>query len=258
MKSIFAKLILIFLISMNGCCNKSFIYKASYTLNKIKIDGKLNEKEWKKAKTLYFAPIKQYSLYETGFVKIMFNNKYFFIGAKLNDSDIVQESCKNGTKFYKTGDVVEIFLKPLESSGYWEIYATPNSCKSTFFYPSKGRFQLPSCFNYRLKDLRVKSFISGKLNDYKKRDKYWSIEIAIPRNELNKYDVKNKWIMNIARYNYSFYLNEKELSHTGRKNAKNFHDFSSWIRINFSNNYNKQKKRQNNEKAFINHLQLER
>ena len=66
-------------------------------------------------------------------VKIIWDNKYIYVGAKLYDSDIVQESNEDWGHHYRTGDVMEVFLKPNGKRNYWEIYTTPNSKKTAFF-----------------------------------------------------------------------------------------------------------------------------
>lgn len=227
---------------VSGCksIQKNPVYTAEYSTEKIKIDGKLNENAWKNAESLNFQALDNSFCTENGTVKIIWDDKYIYIGAKLYDSDIVQESNKNWAHHYGTGDALEIFLKPNGRLNYWEIYATPNSKKTAFFYYSKGRFGLPSGFDYKMPGLIVVSTCEGTLNNLNDRDKFWTTEMAIPRKQLEKHGgqifPEKEWLFLVARYNYSAYFDTAmELSLTGKPaGGGGFHNFKSWKTIRFS------------------------
>lgn len=65
-------------------------------------------------------------------------------------------------------------------------------------------------------DLKVAAQVQGTLNNWHDRDKSWSMEMAIPRKEIERYGAKfepgHPWRIFLARYNYSRYLPSKELS----------------------------------------------
>lgn len=226
---------------VSGCrsIQKNPIYIAEYSTERIKIDGKLNEKSWEKAEKLSFQALDGYFCTENGVAKIIWDNEYIYVGAKLYDSDIVQESNKNWVHHYKTGDVMEVFLKPNGKRNYWEIYATPNSKKTAFFYYSKGRLGLPSCLAAKMPGLIVASICNGTLNNANDRDQFWTTEIAIPRKQLEKHGGQilpgGKWIFLVSRYNYSAYFDtRKELSLTGKPaGGGGYHNFKSWKSIIF-------------------------
>ena len=237
MKTTIKLFILCFFIA--GC--KSFspnIYEVHYTNTSIRIDGKLNDASWIKAKSLSFRGLPpSCACIENGVGKILWDDKYIYFGAVFYDSDIVQEANENWQHHYRTGDVMEVFLKPPNKRYYWEIYATPNNKKTSFFYLSKGRLGLPSGFNYKMSGLIVAATCMGTLNDANDYDKQWTVEIAIPREELEKNGEKilngKIWDFLIGRYNYSAYLDDKEITISGLPNSGNLHDFKSWNSLKF-------------------------
>ncbi len=162
-------------------------YIAEYTKEKIKVDGKLDEKIWKNAKNLSFQALDGSVCTENGVAKIIWDDKYIYVGAKLYDSDIVQESNENQVHLYSTGDLLEVFLKPNGRLNYWEFYSTPNNKKTSFLFELQGRLGLPNCFKHLMPGLLVTSTCNGTLNNLKGRDKYWTTEMAIPGAELEKH-----------------------------------------------------------------------
>ncbi len=227
---------------VSGCrsVQKQQIYTAEYSTEKIKVDGKLDEKAWKNAEELSFQALDGSFCTENGTAKIIWDDKYIYVGAKLYDSDIVQESNEDQVHHYATGDVMEVFLKPNGKRNYWEIYATPNSKKTAFFYYSKGRLGLPSGFAYKMPGLIVASTCNGTLNNVNDRDQFWTTEIAIPREQLEKHGGQifpgKEWLFLVSRYNYSAYFDTtKELSLTGKPaGGGGYHNFKSWKSIRFS------------------------
>ncbi|MCM8829613.1 MAG: carbohydrate-binding family 9-like protein [Candidatus Omnitrophica bacterium] len=207
---------------------------AIYSETPVVVDGKLEDPVWS------YTPVYNLSLskeeeakgtifQEKGEVRAAWDKNYLYIGIKFYDSDIVQEETEDQKHFYRTGDLVEIFLKPEESTWYWEIYGTPNSKKTVFWFPGRGRIGLPSGFEpeVELKDMLIGVQIKGTLNKWEDRDDYWTLEIAIPTRELTRYGDTfgpgSEWRVLIARYNYSRYLSWKELSMYPKISLTNYH-----------------------------------
>ncbi|MCM8777607.1 MAG: carbohydrate-binding family 9-like protein [Candidatus Omnitrophica bacterium] len=207
---------------------------AIYSETPVVVDGKLEDDVWQ------IAPIYNLSLskgeeakgnilQEKGEIRTAWDKNYLYIGIKFYDTDIVQEETEDQKHFYRTGDLVEIFLKPAESTWYWEIYGTPNSKKTVFWFPGGGRMGLPSGYEpeVKLKDILIGVQIKGSLNKWEDRDDYWTLEMAIPTEELTRYGNTfgpgSDWRVLIARYNYSRYLSNKELSMYPKLSITNYH-----------------------------------
>jgi len=204
---------------------------ARYTAQPVCVDGLLNDDVWKTAEV--------YPLYlgkdraaegnqpaEPGEVRLAWDDKYFYVGIKYYDSDIVAEGDEDQLHHYNLGDLVELFLKPEEETWYWELYATPKGKKTSFWFPGRGRTGLPSGWKYRC-GLRVAAKCAGTLNDWRDKDEYWMAEMAMPISDLTargeSFRPGAKWRILVARYNYTRYLPAKELSMTPQLTKTSYH-----------------------------------
>ncbi len=238
-------IVLLFCALAAGCSSiKPEPYEVNYTSIPIKVDGKLDEPAWGKAKPLPLQPIPRSSCIEKGAIKVLWDDKYVYFGGVFYDSDIVQLANKDWRHYYRTGDLMEIFLKPENKRYYWELYSTPNSLKNSLFYWSGGRLGLRgSSLAYRMEGMLVKSSCDGTLNNEKDYDKQWTTEMAVPIGELEKHGEKIEpgkvWRFLTGRYNYSIHLDQKELTRSGKPESNSFHSPKSWSRLRFSGSSSK-------------------
>ncbi|MCM8788852.1 MAG: carbohydrate-binding family 9-like protein [Candidatus Omnitrophica bacterium] len=221
-----------------------FTVIAKHSKTPVLVDGYLDDDVWQKTPSYSFSISRGYSLplekridkrpnigklAEPGEIKIAWDEKFLYVGAKLYDSDVVQENEENQKHHYLSGDVIEIFIKPEKNTWYWEIYGTPNDKKTVFWYPGRGRAGLQSGFEptMDLDSVVIKTQIKGTLNNWKDKDEYWTMEIAIPVKELTRlgdaFDNNSRWRILIGRYNYSRYIPWKELSMVPQLSRTNFH-----------------------------------
>lgn len=205
------------------------------------IDGYLDEPIWMAAKGYMLEQTqanKKIGLQpiEGGTVRLLWSSEYLFIGVDLSDSDVVQEDDRDQQHHYRTGDVIEVFLKPAEAPFYWEFYAAPNDSATAFFYPGRGRLGLPSNLDYQSR-VRVAVQLNGTLNDWRDRDVGWSAEVVIPRSELTAhgipFDPGQSWRILIGRYNYSAFLTDRELTMYPPLPRATFHRYEYWARLEF-------------------------
>ena len=208
---------------------------AKYTDKPVKVDGKLDDPCWKTA-AVYKLGLSAdkiadgLELKEGGEVRFAWDDKYLYLAASFEDSDVVAEGKEDGLHHYRMGDLCELFLKPENKSWYWELYVTPRENKTTFFFPSKGYLGLPSGFEYQFdaqSDLKVATQIDGTLNDWSDKDRKWTAEMAVPLTELTKRGEKfgegSLWRVFVGRYNYSYYFEAKELSMAPQLPKTNYH-----------------------------------
>lgn len=208
------------------------VMEAVYADIPIQVDGKVDEDVWKRAKVyeMKFSSDRDKSgekLKEEGHIRLAWDDKYFYLGASFRDSDIVAEGKADQLHHYQLGDVCELFLKPDRESWYWELYVTPNSKKTSFWFPGRGRLGLPSGFEDYRCGLKVASQYVGTLNDWTDMDEGWTAEMAIPIEDLTArgedFGLGAEWRILVGRYNYSRYLDNKELSMTPELSQTNFH-----------------------------------
>lgn len=223
---------------------------AKYTSTPISIDGKLEDKAWtltpsyplflgKQAYAKLSPALRRTlgtNLKEKGECKLLWDNDYLYVGIKFMDSDVVAEGEKDQMYHYNTGDVAEVFIKPQEEAYYWELYVTPANKKSCFFFPGRGRLFLPSCQKENLK-LETAAAVSGSLNNWQDQDHFWTAEMAIPVKSLVQYGAEfgpgSRWNFFVSRYNYSKYLQYKELSSFPQQDEPNFHVHEEYGLIKF-------------------------
>jgi hypothetical protein len=216
-----------------GCCNclkkndkaqsDSFAptAKAFYTASRISVDGKLSENVWQRAEK-YYLDLSQdklaagQELSRGGYVQFAWDENNFYLAAEFKDYDIVAEGKADQLHHYRMGDLCELFIKPKNHRHYWELYVTPLGYKTEFFFPSPGYKGLPSCFEDYTANLRTDALINGTVNNYNDRDSEWTAEMAVPISDLEAYGAKfgpcYEWSVFAGRYNYSYYLDDPELS----------------------------------------------
>ncbi len=211
------------------------VMTAIYTSQPVKIDGILNDPVWRKAPSYALCladdaahPDGTTTPIEKGEARLAWDEKNLYVAIRYEDSDIVAENDKDQAEHYLTGDLGEVFLKPEANTWYWELYVTPHSHKSTFWFPGRGRMGLPSNFNYKM-ELHVAGKCYGTLNKWEDRDQEWTGEMAIPIKELTRHGDSfgpgSKWTILVARYNYSRYLPTKgpELTMTPKLPETSYH-----------------------------------
>lgn len=210
------------------------------TAGKITLDGNLNEAAWASAPSFHlrkaarlFGPIPPKMLdsfnrqvFQDTEVKLLYDNEYLYIGAKLDDSDVVQYGTKDQRHLYEQGDTFEIFIKSEKTPKYREFYVAPNGKKTTYVFLSRGYVRpdwgtLDPAFLTSVKVL-------GTLNDCTDKDDGWIVEAAIPFKMLEdftgvKFASDGRWTILLARYNYNFGQEVRELSAAPQLPYDNFH-----------------------------------
>lgn len=172
-------------------------------------------------------------LREKASAKLLWNEKYLAVGVEMEDSDVVAEGKADQTHLYAMGDIVEVFVKPLNANYYWEFYGTPNNLKTVFFYPSRGYLFLPSCATHK-PEIEVVSKVFGTLNDWTKKDVGWNMTMKIPLSILTRYGLNfqsGEWTIMIGRQNYSAYLPLKEESSFPALSSSDFHLYEEYALI---------------------------
>ena len=175
---------------------------------KLKMDGKLNESSWQKAEaTAPFVDISGEGFpapkYETT-AKMLWDDDYLYIGAVLEEEDIKARLTRRDTIIYYDNDF-EVFIDP-DSDGhnYFEI---ETNARGVIFdlmldkpYRSGGNFMV----QWDCPGMQMAVHCEGTLNKPKDKDKYWSVEMAIPHQALtmnfnNPLKAGNTWRINFSR-----------------------------------------------------------
>ena len=163
-------------------------YAAYRTRGKIKVDGKLNEKDWDRAvSSEAFADISGPGFpkpTKSTHVKMLWDDEFLYIGAILEEDNIVGNLKQRDTIIWKQNDF-EIFIDPDgDGVNYFEIETNVRGTLLDLImdkpYRSGGNFYSP----WDCKDIQVAIFCKGTVGKSSDRDQYWTVEAAIPRKSL--------------------------------------------------------------------------
>ncbi|AHF90631.1 hypothetical protein OPIT5_10920 [Opitutaceae bacterium TAV5] len=215
------------------------VVRALRTDTPVVVDGKLDEAVWRSAPSgpLGLPDGSGAMPEEPGDVQFAWDDRHLYVAFRVVDRDVVQEATEDQRQHYQTGDTLELFLRPVSASWYWEFYVTPNGLKTAFFYPGRGHKGLPGTLDYR-SGLRVAAQIDGTLNHWRDDDRGWTAEMAIPLDELAaqgvSLDAENAWLILAGRYNYGRHVPERELSSYPALSRANFHHYEEWAGLELS------------------------
>lgn len=183
-------------------------YVCYRTTEKIKIDGKLNERSWNKAaETESFVDISGEGfpkpIYDTK-ARMMWDNDYLYVAAVMEEPNIVGHFTQRDTIIYHENDF-EVFIDPTgDGQNYFEI---ENNARGVVFdlmldraYRSGGNFYV----QWDCPGLKLAVSHDGTLNKEKDKDRSWTVEMAIPhkaitRNFTNPLVAGNIWRLNFSR-----------------------------------------------------------
>jgi len=198
--------------------------------DKIVIDGKMNEKSWKKAEwTSKFEDIegdkKPLPLQDTR-VKMLWDSEYLYIAAVLDEEHIWAYQNKKDQIVFHENDF-EVFIDPDgDTENYYELEI--NAINNTFdlflpkTYKKGGRAQIA----WDIKNLKSAVSINGTLNNARDKDKSWTLEIAIPFKSLANNNVpaiipapNAVWRINFSRVNWQHEIGNNG-KYSRRKNTE--------------------------------------
>lgn len=182
------------------------VYNCQRASGPIKIDGKLNDKAWDAApESELFVDISGYDFTKPAQdtrVKMLYDDEYLYIGARLDEKNIVANLTQPDTIIYHDNDF-EVFLDPDgDGLNYFEI---ENNARGVVFdltldkpYRSGGSFFIP----WNCQGLQLKVAHEGTLNKQSDTDKAWTVEMAIPFAALKR-DFADPRDYKIWRVNFS-------------------------------------------------------
>ena len=183
-------------------------YVAYRTEGALNIDGKLDESSWQKAKDTeefedisgagFAAPI-----YKTT-AKMLWDDDYLYVGAILEEPNIVANLTQRDTIIYYDNDF-EVFIDPdNDAHNYFEIEVNARNVLFDLILEKPYRVGGDFLLQWDCPGIQSAIYIDGTLNNPKDKDKFWSVEMAIPRQALtlsfnNLLKAGNIWRINFSR-----------------------------------------------------------
>ena len=183
-------------------------YVAYRTEGALKIDGKLDESSWKKAKdTEAFEDISGKGFAEPKYkttAKMLWDDDYLYVGALLEEPNITAKLTQRDTIIYYDNDF-EVFIDP-DSDGhnYFEIEVNAKNVLFDLMLDKPYRVGGDFFLQWDCPGIQSGIHIEGTLNNPNDTDKYWTVEMAIPRQALtlsfnNLLKAGNTWRINFSR-----------------------------------------------------------
>ena len=172
------------------------------------IDGKLDESSWVKAEAT--APFEDISgkgfatpKYNTT-AKMLWDDDFLYVGAILEEPNITAKLTQRDTIIYYDNDF-EVFIDP-DSDGhnYFEIEVNARNVLFDLMLDKPYRVGGDFFLQWDCPGIKSGIHIEGTLNNPNDTDKYWSVEMAIPRQALtlsfnNLLKAGNTWRINFSR-----------------------------------------------------------
>jgi hypothetical protein len=204
-------------------------YTARMAKRPIKVDGKLNEHDWKQAVVISdFEDIEGAAKPKPTFsteVKMMWDSQYLYIGAVLEEPHLWGTLKKYDDIIYRDHDF-EVFIDPMgDGEQYFEIEINVLGTIMDLFmnkpYKKGGTFDL----GWNTTGIQSKVIANGTINDNSDIDSGWTVEMAIPFTAISKAQraatpsFNKPWRINFSRVQWT--LEPDGISYRKKLNQKN-------------------------------------
>lgn len=159
-------------------------YQCFRTEKPLVVDGKLDEKAWKKAEwTTDFVDIegsaKPLPKFKTR-AKMLWDDQYLYIAAELEEPEVKATLTEHDSVIFHDNDF-EVFLKPLATEkGYFEFEINALNTGWDLFLNKPYLEQGKADNSWEMPGLKTAVVVHGTLNHPGDRDKGWTVEIAMP------------------------------------------------------------------------------
>lgn len=212
------------------------LYNVHKINQKITIDGKM-EDIWDKASwSSSFIDIEgdgqPIPPLKTQF-KMLWDDQHLYIYAKLEEPHIWASIQQRDAIIYHDNDF-EVFLKPnLSSPLYYELEINPQNTVMDLLMPKPYRFGGQALMHWDIKNLQTAVHVEGTLNNPNDKDRYWSVEIAIPFQSLMKFGTRKTprlnsyWRMNYSRVQWQYQLENGQ--YTRKKENQKLLPEDNWV-----------------------------
>ena len=188
-------------------------YQAQMAKRPIKVDGKLNEHDWKQAVLISdFEDIEGAAKPKPTFstsVKMMWDSQYLYIGAVLEEPHLWGTLKNHDDIIYRDHDF-EVFIDPMgDGEQYFEIEINVLGTIMDLFmnkpYKKGGTFDM----GWNTTGIQSKIIANGTINDNTDIDSGWTLEMAIPFTAISRIQrpatpSSNKpWRINFSRVQWT-------------------------------------------------------
>ena len=171
------------------------------------VDGQINRNEWKDAD--WSEPFEDISLPVKPLMqtrmKMLWDEEYLYIAAQLEERDLWATLKKYDDIIFQDNDF-EVFIDPNnDASNYFEIEINALGTVMDLFMHKTYKRGGPMDMKWNSNGMKSAVYLKGTLNDNSNRDRYWSIEMAIPYdclqrpNRISQPQIGSTWRINFSR-----------------------------------------------------------
>jgi hypothetical protein len=211
-------------------------YQVLKTASPPAIDGKIEKSEWKRARwTEDFVDISnaEKPLHKTR-LKMLWDDQYLYIAAMLDETDLWATLKDHDDIIFKDNDF-EVFLDPNnDASNYFEIEINAFGTVMDLFMHKTYKRGGPMDMKWDATGMRSAVYCKGTLNNNTDKDKYWSIEMAIPYSCLQRPGRKHlptvgeSWRINFSRVQWQLVVNQTSYSKKINADGSRIPEFN-WV-----------------------------
>ena len=215
-------------------------YVCYKTTEEIIIDGKLDEKSWKKAAfselfTDIEGPKQPEPIHKTK-VKILWDDNYLYIGAFLEEPHIWASYTERESVIFHENDF-EIFIDPNgDTHNYYELEINALNTIWDLLLTKPYRDHGKAINSWDVVGMKSNVFLKGTINDPTDIDEYWSVEFALPWSSLKEYATENRkpnngdqWRINFSRVQWQREIEDGQYKkRISTESGKTFPE-SNWV-----------------------------
>ena len=164
-------------------------YDCHHISKPIKIDGKLNDPAWKKARwTTDFVDIEGAAKPTPRFrtrAKMLWDDQYLYIAAEIEEPNVHGTLTQHDSVIFRDNDF-EVFIKPLpRTESYYEFEMNALNTGWDLFLPKPYSENGKPDNSWDIVGLKTAVAVQGTLNHPDDTDKGWTLEIAYPLTAFN-------------------------------------------------------------------------
>lgn len=185
-------------------------YLCYRAVDSIRIDGRLDEKDWADAEwTTPFVDIEGSAKPAPRFTtraKMLWDDENFYVAASMEEPHVWAKLTERDAVIYYDNDF-EVFIDPDgDTHNYYELEINALGTEWDLFLVKPYRDGGPAIHGWDIKGLRSAVFIDGTINDPSDTDRGWSVEIAFPWTALGEHADRacppkagDQWRLNFSR-----------------------------------------------------------
>jgi hypothetical protein len=184
-------------------------YRCPRAASPVRIDGLLDDAAWRNAPwTDDFVDIQGAGHPRPRFrtrVKMLWDDEYFYVGAELAEPHVWATLTEHDSVIFHDNDF-EVFLNPSgDGRNYFEFEINALNTGWDLFLPKPYREGGSADNSWEIPGLRTAVHVNGTLNDPRRRDRGWSVEMAFPwtafasRAPVKRPAAGDHWRVNFSR-----------------------------------------------------------